>query len=89
MSLFENDILATLYSELYKKKAKEQGEEKESCQICFDEISENRKWTAFHKCGHRACCDCFKSFVVDRQGKKHCPTCRAVISLSVTLEGIY
>ena len=89
MSLFENDILATLYSELYKKKAKEQGEEKESCQICFDEISENRKWTAFHSCGHRTCCNCYNGLAKNIHGNRLCPICRTVISVCVTLEGIY
>ena len=60
-----------------------------SCPVCFDEIGENRKWTAFHKCGHRTCCNCFKSLASNGQGKKLCPICRTVISVSVTLEGIY
>ena len=60
-----------------------------SCPVCFDEISEKRKWTAFHKCGHRTCCNCFKGLSVDNHGKRLCPICRTVISVSVTLEGIY
>ena len=60
-----------------------------SCPICFDEISEKRKWTAFHPCGHRTCSNCFIGITADNQGDKPCPICRTVISVSVTLEGIY
>ena len=42
------------------------GDEKTSCPICFDEISEKRKWTAFHTCGHQTCCNCFKGLAAYR-----------------------
>ena len=60
-----------------------------SCPICFDEISENRKWTAFHKCGHRTCCNCYNGLAKNIHGNRLCPICRTVISVCVTLEGIY
>ena len=60
-----------------------------ACPICFDEISEKRKWTAFHPCGHRTCANCFIGITADDQDDKPCPICRTVISVCVTLEGIY
>lgn len=88
MLLSEKDaIIAEYLSEINRKD--EEKSARISCPVCFDEISENRKWTAFHKCGHRTCCNCFKALVSNREGKKLCPICRTVISVSVTLEGIY
>ena len=60
-----------------------------SCPICFDEISEKRKWTAFHTCGHRTCCNCYNGLAKNIHGNRLCPICRTVISVCVTLEGIY
>lgn len=88
MLLSEKDaIIAEYLSEINRKD--EEKSERISCPVCFDEISENRKWTAFHNCGHRTCCNCFKSLASNSEGKKHCPICGSVISVSVTLEGIY
>ena len=63
--------------------------EKESCPICFDEVNETCKWKAFHPCGHRTCCECYHELSKNDQGEKLCPICEKVISLPVTLEGIY
>jgi len=88
MLLSEKDaIIAEYLSEINRKD--EEKSERISCPVCFDEISENLKWTAFHNCGHRTCCNCFKSLASNSEGKKHCPICGSVISVSVTLEGIY
>ena len=50
---------------------------------------ENCKWIAFHPCGHRTCQVCFKELSDNTQGDLLCFICQKIISLSVTLEGIY
>ena len=74
-------------SELSKLKNKLAQEE--NCPICFDKITEKRKWTAFHKCGHRTCYNCYNGFAKNIHGNRLCPICRTVITVCVTLEGIY
>ena len=49
---------------------------RDSCPICFEEITENRKWRAFHPCGHWTCCNCY-----DGLAKNLRPFCRTVISV--------
>ena len=44
---------------------------RDSCPICFEEITENRKWRAFHPCGHWTCCNCY-----DGLAKNLRPFCR-------------
>ena len=83
----DKNKLAIQCSEINRKD--EEKSARISCPICFDEISEKRKWTAFHPCGHRTCANCFIGITVDNQGDKPCPICRTVISVCVTLEGIY
>ena len=71
-------------SEINRKDEKE----KVSCPICFEEITENRKLTAFHPCGHQTCCNCYDGLAKNIHGNRLCPFCRTVISVSVKLRGI-
>ena len=61
----------------------------ELCTICFEHVNQNRKWNAFHPCGHRSCSECFKDLFQNEDGNKLCPICRAEITMTLTLEGIY
>ena len=63
----------------------------EDCPICFEEISEERKWTAFLPCGHRTCSECADkiSHLPRATNRRKCPNCRENINCSLVLEGIY
>ena len=56
--------------------------------ICFEHVTQSRKWNAFHPCGHQSCSACFKNICVGEDGNKLCPICRAEITMSLALEVI-
>ena len=63
----------------------------DDCPICFEDISLERKWTAFLPCGHRTCSECAdKISVLPRAtNRRKCPNCRENINCFLVLEGIY
>ena len=71
----------------------------DECPICFEEVSANRKWTAFVPCGHRVCSDCANKFSDNKStprwpapqntNRQNCPHCRQNIKSLLVLEGIY
>ena len=71
----------------------------DECTICFEEVSANRKWTAFNPCGHRVCSDCADKFcnktsaprwpAIQNTNRQKCPHCRQNVNSFLVLEGIY
>ena len=60
-------------------------EKTKECQICFDAVSVDRKWTAFVPCGHRICNECAEKI----SSACKCPHCRKNIIRFLVLQGIY
>ena len=58
------------------------------CPVCMTDLEENKKWIAFHTCGHRSCSDCFDNLPLTAQNNKLCPICKTLISVSLTLADI-
>ena len=63
----------------------------DDCPICFEDISLERKWTAFLPCGHRTCSECADkiSHLPRATNRRKCPNCRENINCFLVLEGIY
>ena len=63
----------------------------DDCPICFEDISLERKWTAFLPCGHRTCTECADkiSDLPRSTNRRKCPNCRENINCFLVLEGIY
>ena len=85
----EKAVFSSRLKEINEDDNEENSFSSELCTICFEHVNQNRKWNAFHPCGHRSCSECFKDLREDENENKLCPICRAGITFCLTLEGIY